>query len=136
MADISDLLSSAEKDSADIVIRPIPVGKRGPLRIEEVELKDTQSGGKRLAVKLTGVGPWKGVVFYENFNLKNANPKAVSIGLQQYTMLCQAAGHKDACPQTKDLHGCIVEAAILSHEESTTINENTGKPYLNERIGD
>jgi len=72
---------------------PLPAGWYSTT-IQGAELKNTKSGsGQYIAIKYAITGPThQGRVVFGNFNIKNANPTAESIGRQQIGELMRAIG--------------------------------------------
>ena len=72
-----------------------PDGKHH-VKISNVELRDTQSGGKRLVLNLTAMnGQLEGLTTYIGLNVVNANPKAEAISRSHLKKLSQAIGRPD-----------------------------------------
>jgi hypothetical protein len=83
-------LSTVEKSDSDSVL---PAGVYDCM-VTEAVVKDTKSGtGEYISMHLTILeGPAKGRKIFTNFNIKNPNPKAVSIGMQQLAGCVSAMG--------------------------------------------
>ena len=64
------------------------------MMISKSEIKDTKSGtGKYVKVEFTHAGDsFRGAKHWENFNIINANPKAVEIAMEQLASLGDACG--------------------------------------------
>lgn len=89
-------LSDVEVQAAG-EFEPIPEGKY-LMQIDEAELKDTKTGGGqyiKAKFKVVDNGDYANRVVFHNFNIKNANPKTVEIGLQQVKSFLVAARAKD-----------------------------------------
>lgn len=72
-----------------------PDGKHR-VAISNVELRDTQTGGKRLVLSLTAKeGDLEGLTTFIGLNVVNANPKAEAISRSQLKKLSQAIGRPD-----------------------------------------
>lgn len=71
-------------ESSTMDYQPLPTGIY-KLVIDEAELKDTKAGtGQYINVRYEVVsGDWKGRKLWNMFNVKNPNPQAVEIGMQQ-----------------------------------------------------
>jgi len=78
--------NSAPKDRS-----PIPEGKY-VARMTNFERKLTQKGGERLNVEFTVDVGSTARKCWHNFNMVNANPKAVEIAMQQLGNFCIACG--------------------------------------------
>jgi hypothetical protein len=62
--------------------------------VTEAKMKDTKTGGMMIQATLTiAAGKFKGRKIFTNFNVENANPKAVEIGLAQLKSLLETAGY-------------------------------------------
>ena len=95
MADLSQALkgtfdaSNVEPATARELLPP---GKY-VAQIIESEMKDTQSGGKMLALTLEiQDGPHTRRRLWDNLNLVNSNPKAVEIAQRTLSAICHAIG--------------------------------------------
>lgn len=82
-------LTNAEERGA-----PIPDGAYACV-VEKAEVTNTKSGGEmvKLQLKVADQGAFFGRAIFDNFNIKNANPQAVQIGLGQLKTFMRAAGH-------------------------------------------
>ena len=71
---------------------PIPAGMY-TATINSVELKDSRSGGQYLNIRYDITGPsHQGRVLFGMLNIRNPNPRAEEIGLQQLGELLKAIG--------------------------------------------
>jgi hypothetical protein len=71
---------------------PISAGKYTAV-ITASEMKDTKTGGKRLALVVEIIeGQYKGRKVFEGLNLKNANPDAEKIANIHLANICRAVG--------------------------------------------
>lgn len=71
---------------------PLPAGWY-TASINSAEIKDTKSGGKRIALQYEILGPThSGRFVFGNLNIVNANPKAEQIGRQQLGEVMRAIG--------------------------------------------
>jgi hypothetical protein len=81
-------LTNVEESSFDT----LPAGTYN-VAVETAEMRDTKSGGQMIAARLTVTnGEHKGRKLFHNFNVKNANETAQSIGMQQLKSMLVAAG--------------------------------------------
>jgi hypothetical protein len=73
---------------------PIPAGRYSAV-VEKAEVTPTKSGGEMIKIQLKVLeqGPFFGRSIFDNFNIRNANPQAVQIGLGQLKGFMRAAGH-------------------------------------------
>jgi hypothetical protein len=73
---------------------PIPDGTYA-CRVQKAEVVVTKAGGQMIKVELRiqEGQPQGGRVIFDQFNIKNANPQAVQIGLGQLKGLLKAGGH-------------------------------------------
>lgn len=76
--------------------KPIPSGNYNVI-LDETEMKDTKSGtGQYINCKFKVLGgEYEGKFLFHMFNIKNDNPKAVEIGLQQLKAFMECAGMTD-----------------------------------------
>ena len=83
--------------------------------ITAAESRDTKSGtGKYLRVEFTLADP-AGRTVWSNFNVKNDNPAAESIGRQQLAEVVRAIGKK-AVRDTDELRGCVLSIKVKVRE--------------------
>jgi hypothetical protein len=83
--------------------------------ITGAESRDTKSGtGKYLRVEFTLADP-AGRKVWSNYNVKNDNPAAESIGRQQLAEVCRAIGKK-AVRDTDELRGCVLLIKVKVRE--------------------
>lgn len=99
----------------------IPAGKY-LAACTKAELAETKSGGKMIKVELTIKNTeMEGRKIYTQFNIQNANPKAVEIGLSQMKTFMVMAGYAnpDKLSNVTDLQGLVVgiKTKIKSDEE-------------------
>jgi hypothetical protein len=73
---------------------PIPDGSYNVI-VNKSEVSPTKSGGTMIKVqmKITDGQPQAGRVVFDQFNIENANPQAVQIGLGQLKGLLKSFGH-------------------------------------------
>ena len=83
--------------------------------ITGAESRDTKSGtGKYLRVEFTLADP-AGRKVWSNYNVKNDNPAAESIGRQQLAEVVRAIGKK-AVRDTDELRGCVLSIMVKVRE--------------------
>jgi hypothetical protein len=83
--------------------------------ITAAESRDTKSGtGKYLRVEFTLADP-AGRKVWSNYNVKNDNPAAESIGRQQLAEVVRAIGKK-AVRDTDELRGCVLSIKVKIRE--------------------
>jgi hypothetical protein len=64
--------------------------------LNKAEVTPTKSGGTMIKVQYKVTGPTQvGRVIFDQFNIENANPQAVQIGLGQLKGLLKSFGHKN-----------------------------------------
>ncbi|CAM6004914.1 unnamed protein product [Sphagnum balticum] len=75
---------------------PIPDGQYLVI-CNKAEVAPTKSGGTMIKVnlKIREGQPQAGRVVFDQFNIENANPQAVTIGLSQLKSMLKAFGHKN-----------------------------------------
>lgn len=105
----------------------IPAG-RYVCVVEKAEVAPTRSGGEMIKVqlKVCEQGPFFGRSIFDQFNIKNANPQAVQIGLGQLKSFMKAAGHPNPnrLESTAELQGLKV-TAVTKVDNDPTYGENT-----------
>tara|TARA_R110000744_G_scaffold229404_1_gene347418 strand:- start:1012 stop:1482 length:471 start_codon:yes stop_codon:yes gene_type:complete len=105
---------------------PIPAGTY-PAMIADAEVKDTKAGdGQFIKVQLNITGanhPGRSV--FANFNIRNPNPKAEEIGMQQLKQLTNAIGLAGELLDTQQLVGgsCGIVLAVTKSEQYGDGNE-------------
>ena len=83
--------------------------------ITGAESRDTKSGtGKYLRIEFTLADP-AGRKVWSNYNVKNDNPAAESIGRQQLAEVVRAIGKK-AVRDTDELRGCVLSIKVKVRE--------------------
>ena len=83
--------------------------------ITGAESRDTKSGtGKYLRIEFTLADP-QGRKVWSNYNVKNDNPAAESIGRQQLAEVVRAIGKK-AVRDTDELRGCVLSIKVKVRE--------------------
>jgi hypothetical protein len=106
---------------------PIPAGRYQAVIIES-EAKPTQNGGERLALKWQIIeGEHEGRYVFDNINLKNANPKAVEIGMRQLKAIAIAVGHNGRLSDSAELHDqpCYIDVKVTPERT----DPKNGKTY-------
>lgn len=90
---------------------PIPAGMY-TATINSVELKDSRSGGQYLNIRYDITGPsHQGRVLFGMLNIRNPNPRAEEIGLQQLGELLKAIG-LDKLSDTDELIGGQLQVKV------------------------
>jgi len=87
---------------------------------DEAEVKDTKNGtGQYINVKFKVLGgKFDGRFLFQMFNIKNANPKAVEIGLSQLKTFMKCAGVQDfKLTSALDLVGLKALAAVKTRTD-------------------
>jgi hypothetical protein len=97
---------------------PLPAGSYNIIS-DDVQLKQTKSGGEMLAIKFRVLdGEQKGRFIFENYNIKNSNEKAVQIGLSQLKSFIQASKAPMNVESWTDLVGYKCSATTkIRHDE-------------------
>jgi len=102
--------------------KTLPEGKYN-VACTQAEVKDTKSGtGQYISAELTITdGEYKSRKIFQSFNIKNDNPKATEIGLQQLKSFLTKAKHPNpnALGSMEELSGlkCGVAVKIKSDEQ-------------------
>lgn len=107
---------------------PIPVGWY-TASIAQAEVKATKAGtGQYIAVRFDITGPSaQGRVVFTNFNIRNPNPKAEEIGLQQLNGLLRSIGLASISDTDQLLGGnCQIKVTVKKDEERGDGNEVKG----------
>lgn len=93
MANLGKAFNVNEMPESENNFEPIPAGWYS-CTIGGAELKDTKAGtGQYIAVRYNVTGPThEGRVIFGNLNIRNPNPKAQEIGLQQLGDMMRAIG--------------------------------------------
>ena len=93
---------------------PIPAGTYN-VCVDEAEVRPTKKGdGEFVNVKLRVIdGPQANRFLFQNFNIKNPNPQAVEIGMQQLKSLMKCSGMKEMkLTSVLDLVGLMCQAVV------------------------
>lgn len=109
-------------DLTDVVAQggPVPSGTY-PVVIEKAQVTPTKTGGEMIKIQLKITGDVQaGRNIFDQFNIKNANPQAVQIGLGQLKGMMKAFGHPNpnklaSCDELIGLKG-IVTVKVESSE--------------------
>lgn len=107
---------------------PVPAGWYSA-SITQAEVKATKAGtGQYIAVRFDITGPSaQGRVVFTNFNIRNPNPKAEEIGLQQLNGLLRSIGIASISDTDQLLGGsCQIKVTIKKDEERGDGNEVKG----------
>ena len=108
------LFDTAEIPVSDRSYELIPAGWYAAT-ITDAESRATKSGtGKYLRVEFTLADP-AGRKVWSNYNVKNDNPAAESIGRQQLAEVCRAIGKKTV-RDTDELKGCVLSIKVKVRE--------------------
>lgn len=95
MSDISQFVTFQDANQVETndSFEPLKPGKYY-VAIEEVEVKDTKSGGKGMNIKFDVIGPeGTGRKLFDFINLAHpTSPKCVEIGQKQLASICKAIG--------------------------------------------
>ena len=93
MANLGQSFNTSDIPQSDNNFEPIPAGWY-EVSINSAELKDTKAGtGQYVAMRYDVLGPaHEGRVIFGNLNIRNPNPKAQDIGIQQLGELMRAIG--------------------------------------------
>ena len=106
---------------------PIPTGTY-TATVASIELRSTKAGtGQYLAVRLDVTGPThEGRVLWTNLNIRNPNPKAEEIALQQLSAIMRAA-RVDSLQDTDQLIGASVGVKVSISDDATYGRRNEVK---------
>ena len=101
---------------------PVPNGTY-PVVVDKAEVANTKSGtGQMIKVQYKiREGAGSGRVIFDQFNIKNDNPKAVQIGLSQLKGMMKAFGH----PNPNQLQS-VTELLGLKGHVTTKVEEQDG----------
>jgi hypothetical protein len=128
MAFLGKTYTTAELPQGQSNFSPIPAGwYQG--RITEADLKPTNDGsGQYIKLRLDVVGPThEGRVLFSNINIRNANPKAEEIGLQQLGDISRALGLPAISDTDQLIGGTLqIKVAIKTQEGYEPSNEVKG----------
>jgi len=93
MANLGQAFNTSEIPQSENNFEPIPAGWY-EVAVNSAELKDTKAGtGQYIAIRYDVLGPaHQGRVIFGNLNIRNPNPKAQEIGIQQLGELMRAIG--------------------------------------------
>lgn len=110
----------------------IPVGFH-VFKIVEVDMSKYDDYGK-IAINMETVNGQKHT---ERFSLTDNKGELNEKAYNAFSYFCRTAlnDYKNDDIDTDDLIGRFIRAEV-KHVESTTINERTGKPYVNVNLGD
>lgn len=100
--------------------KPVPAGEYTVL-LDDCQIKETKSGsGEYINAKFRILGgEQEGKFLFSMFNIKNENPKAVEIGLQQLKMFMKCAGFADfKLTNVLDLVGYRANAVVKIKTDS------------------
>lgn len=102
-------------------------------RIVEVNMSKYEDFGK-IEINMKTVNGQKHI---ERFSLKDNKGELNEKAYNAFSYFCRTAlnDYKNDDIDTDDLIGRYIRAEV-KHVESTTINERTGKPYVNINLGD
>lgn len=100
---------------------PVPAGNYNVV-VEKAEVSPTKTGGEMIKVQLKILdGDQAGRNIFDQFNIKNANPQAVQIGLGQLKGMLKAFGF----PNPNQLNSCA-DMIGLKGSVATKIEESPG----------
>lgn len=103
-------------------------------RIVEAELKQTQSGGDRISIKFSILGPsFQGRSVYVNINIRNANPKAEEIARQELGSIQRSLGIDLLSDTDQLLNGDLqIKISVRKNDKEEDVNDVKGyKPLEN-----
>lgn len=125
MAFLGQTYNTSELPQSDNNYEPVPEGWYN-VSIAGAELKPTNAGtGQYIKLRLDITGPsHQGRVLFTNLNIRNPNPKAEEIGLQQLGAIARAIGLASVQDTDQLLGGNIsVKVAIKQNEQYGPQNE-------------
>jgi len=118
MANLGQSFNTNEIPESDNNFDPIPAGWY-EVSVNYAELKETKAGtGEYIAIRYDVLGPaHQGRVIFGNLNIRNPNPKAQDIGIQQLGELMRAIGLASV-EDTDQLVGGHLEVKVKIREAS------------------
>jgi len=118
MANLGQSFNTNEIPQSENNFEPLPIGWYTCV-IGSADLKDTKAGtGEYIAVRYNVTGPThEGRVIFSNLNIRNPNPKAQEIGIQQLGELMRAIGLASV-EDTDQLIGGQLEIKVKIREAS------------------
>jgi len=118
MANLGQSFNTSEIPQSESNFEPIPAGWYS-CAIGSAELKDTKAGtGQYIAIRYNITGPThEGRDIFGNLNIRNPNPKAQEIGIQQLGELMRAIGLASV-EDTDQLIGGQLEIKVKIREAS------------------
>jgi|TARA_R110000787_G_scaffold91982_3_gene193694 hypothetical protein len=118
MANLGQSFNTNEIPESDNNFDPIPAGWY-EVSVNSAELKETKAGtGEYIAMRYDVLGPaHQGRVIFGNLNIRNPNPKAQDIGIQQLGELMRAIGLASV-EDTDQLVGGHLEVKVKIREAS------------------
>lgn len=127
MAFLGTIMNVADLPQSDNNYDPIPAGNY-TARITQAELTQTKSGGTMIKLRLDITGPaHQGRVLFSNINIRNANPEAERIGMQQLGDISRAIGLTQISDTDQMIGGNLqVKVAIRTSDQYGTQNDVKG----------
>ena len=109
---------------------PLPAGTYNAIIIDSI-MKDTKNNtGKMLECTFQVLdGAHAGRIFWDRFNLINANDKAVEIAQRQFAALCAAVGFDGFPKDSQQLHNKPLSAKMSIREQDGYAPTNEVKQY-------
>lgn len=111
---------------------PLPAGWYD-VTITNAELATTKSGGTMIKVRFDVTGPnYQGRVVFGNINIRNANPKAEEIGMQQLGDIARAIGLSQVSDTDQLIGGHLaIKLTIKQDDQYGPQNEIKGYKAMN-----
>jgi len=127
LAFLGTTLNVADLPQSENNYDPIPAGNY-TARITQAELTQTTSGGTMIKLRLDITGPsHQGRVLFSNINIRNANPEAERIGMQQLGDISRAIGLTQISDTDQMIGGNLqVKVAIRTSEQYGAQNDVKG----------
>jgi len=118
MANLGQAFNANDIPQSESNFEPIPAGWY-EVSINSAELKQTKAGtGEYIAIRYDVLGPaHQGRVIFGNLNIRNPNPKAQDIGIQQLGEIMRAIG-LPSVEDTDQLIGGHLEVKVKIREAS------------------
>lgn len=111
---------------------PIPDGTYAVM-VNKAEVADTKTGGQMIKVQLKVLDgqPQAGRVIFDQFNIKNANPQAVQIGLGQLKGMMKCFGHPNPnrLESTQELMGLRGQVTVKTESDAQYGPQSRVKGY-------
>lgn len=117
------------EEAGDGNFDPLPSGWYS-VCVERAEIKETKAGGRRLSVGFVVEGEkYSGRWVFGSYNLKNQNPEAVKIAVEEFSRLCVAVGISKRPKLVRELEGCTLDVRLVVERDEEYGDRNVVKGY-------